>query len=142
MKPYRAVPWDEDMECDCSGFACWTLGMSRFDGMVWYDTSRLFTEAMKGKDLFQRVEWANALPGDLLVYPDRKRDDGRVRQGHVAIVTAVGPGRGPLLIVDCSASNWRRHSDAIREGPPDGFIGNDFAIVSSYTRFSEATLPA
>jgi hypothetical protein len=138
MKPYRSVPWDMDQECDCSGFACWALGMSRFDGVVWYDTSRIFSEAMKGKDLFKRVEWAQALPGDLLVYPDRKNGNGKVVQGHVGLVTSVGPQGGPALMVDCSSGNWRRHSDAIFEGPPTPFIGNDFTIVASFTRFSDA----
>jgi hypothetical protein len=138
MKPQRSVPWDEERECDCSGFAMWCLGLSRYDADtgLWYDSSRIFHEANAGSAYFTRIEWRAALPGDLLVYPDRTGTDGVRWHGHVAIVTEVTPGRGPYLIVDCSSSNYRRITDAIREGPPDHFIGNDFAIVASYVRLS------
>jgi hypothetical protein len=31
--------------CDCSGFAMWALGLSRFDGHLWWDTTRIVHDA-------------------------------------------------------------------------------------------------
>ena len=136
MKPHRSVPWDDEQECDCSGFAMWALGMSRFDAEsgLWYDSSKIYAEAKAGSFLFTSYDWKSALPGDLLVYPDRTGTDGVRRHGHVGMVVAVEPGAGPFLMVDCSSGNFQRHSDAIREGPPDLFVTR--GIVASYTRFA------
>ena len=134
MKPHRSVPWDDEQECDCSGFAMWALGLSRFDAEsgLWYDSSRLYSEAKAGSFLFTAHEWKAALPGDLLVYADRTGSDGKIHHGHVAVVSEADGG--PVLVVDCSAGNFKRHSDAIREGLPDLFVTR--GIVASYTRFA------
>ena len=39
MNPGRAVPWNDHMQCDCSGFAMWALGLSRRQGGIWYAVS-------------------------------------------------------------------------------------------------------
>ena len=128
MRPQRTVPWDAEGACDCSGFAMWCLGLSRFMDPYWYGTVMIYSDANTGSGIFTRAEWKDALPGDLLVYPDRVGTDGQSHHGHVAVVVEVGGG--PLAIVDCGAGNYRRHNDAIWEGPPDHFVTR--GIVARY----------
>ena len=134
MKPHRTVPWDEEHECDCSGFAMWALGVSRFQDPLWYDSTRIFNEARAGSAWFTEVPWDKAQPGDLLVYPDRTGTDGVRRHGHVSVVTEASSG--PILIADCSATNFSRYSDAIREGPLDAFVSR--GVVARYARLENA----
>lgn len=129
MEPSRQWPWNDAMECDCSGFAMWALGASR---VLWFDTSRIVSEATNTRPMWEAYPWELAKPGDLIVYGDRRGTDGKVRQGHVGVVSEVN-AEGPTLVVHCSGGNWREHSDAIRETVPTVFVLGR-AIIARYNR--------
>lgn len=131
MKPYRTVPWDEDMEADCSALVLWSFGLSRFQNPIWIDTTRLVAIARAhepaGK-LFTSVEWLDCLPGDAVAWPDRIGENDKHHEGHCGIVTEVGHG-GPTRVVHCSAGNWKASSDAIQETDATIFAANRAVIV-------------
>jgi CHAP domain-containing protein len=129
MNPLRAVPWDEEHRCDCSGFVMWCLGFSRKQGAIWYGTDRIRLDAIDGGTLFAAVPWEEAEIGDLLVYGERKDGDGVARFGHVGIVSAIADD-GPSLVVHCSHGNWIRHGDAIREEAPGLFQAHPESVVA------------
>lgn len=90
-----------DGYCDCSGFVSWVIGQQRDkSGRV---PSSIHTDAIakdaSGKQaMFRRI--ARPVPGCLAVYPDWRDGNGKIRQGHTAVVTSVYP----LTIVDCGES--------------------------------------
>lgn len=128
--PEDEAPWNKDRKCDCSGFASWALGISRwiqndrhplfgrFPGSVWVETSAVWRAAQRLDGPFVAVPWELAMPGDLLVWPDRKDDAGKQRQGHIGVVASIGPA-GPASVVHCASSN---RTDAIQETSPDLFL--------------------
>lgn len=128
MNPQRTVPWDENMRCDCSGFAMWCLGLSRRQGGIWMDSSRIRLDAIDGGSLFNAVPWNEADLGDLLVYGDSKQEDG-VHQGHVGVVSQASR-RGPALVISCSHGAWMRNSDAIGEDIPTVFQFHPQMVVA------------
>ena len=130
MHPDNPHPADNNGDCDCSGFAAWALGVSRwvreghpllgrFDGS-WIETSAVARDAAKDGGVFTARDWKAARPGDLIVYGDRKSPSGASLQGHVGIVSAADDG-GPLLVCHCSSGNWKKLKDAIRETPVEAF---------------------
>lgn len=128
MKPYRTVPWDDEQLCDCSGFAMWAWGLSRFQDPLWYGTTRLVSEAKGHHDgLFTGCAWELALPGDGLAWPERM-SDARTIHGHAGIVAEIGPD-GPTRVIHCSAGNWKLHSDAIFETGPEVFTAARAIVV-------------
>jgi hypothetical protein len=137
--PSALYPWNMNRECDCSGFASWCLGVSRlideghpFKGLFmgsWLETSAIYRDASDpAPSAFQRIDLLAAAPGDLYVFGDR-RHDGHVRQGHVAVISSVGP-QGPEALVHCSAGNWRTLRDAIQETEVAEFWKERGAIVA------------
>lgn len=143
MKPYRTVPWDDEQECDCSGFFMWGFNLSRFQPeRVWYDTTKIVADARAGPPpgLFISVEWLEAQPGDGLAWPDRVSHDAEQQpkhhEGHCGIVTEVGAG--PLKVVHCSLGNWKKFSDAIQETDATIFASNR-AIVARLATSPEGT---
>ncbi|HEU4455412.1 MAG TPA: peptidoglycan-binding protein [Longimicrobium sp.] len=99
--------------CDCSGFVAWSIGIPRQlppGKGGWLDTDAYWAGG-KGvrPGLFTEVARSDAKPGDVYVYPDANG-----KQGHIGIITEVGPS-GPTKIVHCSSGNWKRHGDAVRE---------------------------
>lgn len=112
---------------DCSGFAAWVAGVDRYlpngalphlPGGEWFECTTLYNDARSPLGFVLEVPWVQALAGDLLVYPDAKAPSKR--QGHVGVVVEVGP-RGPLSVVHCSSTNWKRTGDAIRETDAEVF---------------------
>jgi cell wall-associated NlpC family hydrolase len=111
--------------CDCSGFAAWCVGVDRYlpnddlknlmPGEAWFETSTLARDARSPFGFVAEVPWLAALPGDLLVYPDRSG-----HQGHVGVVATVDHA-GPLSVVHCSLGNFHHTNDAIRETPVELF---------------------
>lgn len=122
MRPYRTVPWDDEQEVDCSGFAMWAWGLSRFQTPTWYDTTVIVSDARSVLDegLFSTAEWFEARPGDGLAWPDRYDTAEKRHQGHVGIVVE-SDARGPLKVCHASAGNWKAHSDAIQVTGPEIF---------------------
>lgn len=112
----RGVGW---LYCDCSGFAAWCVGVDRYlpnaaiptlPNGQWFETSALVRDARSPFGFVVEVPWAEAHPGDLLVWPD----NGAV-QGHVGIVAEVGTA-GPDTVVHCSSGNTQNGTkDAIAE---------------------------
>lgn len=80
--------------CDCSGFVCWCLGISRHTtneyyrlklGTEWISTVSMFRDCGDSAGLFESLEHPRV--GCIVVYPDGAA--GKGRQGHVGIVTAL-----------------------------------------------------
>lgn len=125
MDPTRPSPGNALECCDCSGFAAWCLGVSRKTDDPWYkeqnggwlETTAIFHDCATPFGAFDGVEWAEARPSDLLVWGDRKDDQGVVHQGHVGVVSEVDPS-GPTLVVHCSHGNFVATGDAIQETHP------------------------
>jgi cell wall-associated NlpC family hydrolase len=110
--PKAERPWSKQMECDCSGFVSWCLGVSRktnnpwyvkFNG-GWFETSAIVRDALSPFGVFTKVDRQDARPGDVLVWGDTGG-----QQGHVGLVT------GAATVIHCSKSNWTLTQDAIRE---------------------------
>lgn len=125
--PSAPHPWDETGACDCSGFVCWLLGLSRYQPMLsflkplnggWLSTDGMVCDALNPTGYFEQVAGAPR-PGDLVVYPaawyakkiaqaDKRYGKGP-RIGHVGVIT------GESSVVHCSSGNFRQYADAIRE---------------------------
>lgn len=127
--PLAPHPWDETGACDCSGFVCWVLGLSRYQPLLtflkplnggWLSTDGMVCDALNPTGYFEPVAGA-PLPGDLVVYPAawyakkiaraEKRYGKGPRIGHVGIITEELESR----VVHCSSGNFRQHNDAIYE---------------------------
>jgi len=116
MRPEAEHPWvieDGHSLCDCSGLAMWGVGLSRFQDPLWYDTTRIVTDAVGENALFRRVELIESRPSDLIVYGDPPGKKGG--QGHVGIIVQCGLA-GPVSVVHCSSGNQRHNGDAIGAG--------------------------
>src|SRR5437899_3366788 len=98
MHPEHDRPSDAAFFCDCSGFAWWCWGRSRYDGTKWWDTSAIESDAMAdhGDRIFTYHAWAEAKPGDALVWGDRGE-----QQGHIGIVSELD-ATGPAKVLHCS----------------------------------------
>lgn len=129
-------PWDETGACDCSGFVCWVLGISRYQPMFsflkvmnggWMNTDGMVCDALNPTGYFEPVVDV-PLIGDLIVYPSGwyakvLKENNRStapRIGHVGVVSSVLGGRA-VSVIHCSSGNYRQHSDAIQETNPTMF---------------------
>jgi cell wall-associated NlpC family hydrolase len=131
MSPTAEHPANFQARCDCSGFVCWVLGVSRWRGAnghpwpefpaEWISTSSIHSDALKTLKRFRRV--LTAEPGDLLVYGDHAGGEG-----HVGIIGDVF-GDDPSSVIHCSAGNGRQ-GDAIRETSVGSFWKNRNAIIA------------
>jgi cell wall-associated NlpC family hydrolase len=107
--------------CDCSGFVSWALGVCRQcpdPAFPWYETTAIVHDTLGDGRHFDHVRWADAQPGDVVVYGDRKDKDGSRHQGHIGIVTAIDT-TGPLKVIHCSHGASVATGDAITETSPD-----------------------
>ena len=119
--PTNPAPWSKQMECDCSGFVSWCLGVSRKTDNPWYvaynggwfETSAIVRDATSPFGVFTEVARYDALPGDVLVW-----GDAGGKQGHVGLVT------GPTTVIHCSRGNFTMTADAIRETDQHIFDAN------------------
>lgn len=124
FNPDVAHPWNSKLECDCSGFAAWCLGLPRHlvampGAGEWIETSAIYADATGAQEIFKQT--SAALPGCLIVWPDRKAN-GHTKQGHVGVIVDVSPDllgvTQPIGVVHCSKGNERVHGNAIyRTGP-------------------------
>lgn len=120
FNPASPYPWNSHGECDCSGFAAWCLGFPRHVDHPWYvqmnggwiETSQIVRDALSPFGFFEKIDWAQARLGDLIVYGDH---DGH--QGHVGVITDLD-GDGPKMVTHCSLGNFRTFGDAIGESVP------------------------
>jgi hypothetical protein len=107
--------------CDCSGFQAWIFGLPRKsrDG-VWFYTDALAADAagqVKG-DLGDGIPWAQAQPGDLVVY------GAGPRVGHVGLVSACD-ATGPSRVIHCQS----RGRVAVVETGPQVFVRNRAVVL-------------
>jgi hypothetical protein len=117
------LPANISHECDCSGFVCWCLGISRktdhplyvrFNG-GWINTDAMVHDGGQPTGFFARL--AAPRVGCIVVYPSKPP---AIKVGHVGIVTAVAGGK-VTKVIHCSKGNFTATADAIRETPPTVF---------------------
>ena len=137
MNPNRASPANLNGECDCSGYVCWALGISRetnhplyekFNG-GWINTDAIVMDANAPTGFFSRLDTPR--PGCLIVFaskpPTRK-------VGHVGIVAKVDTVSGRTVatkVIHCSHGNQKANQDAVCETDPKVFKTRD-AIYAWY----------
>jgi hypothetical protein len=131
IDPTSPTPASIDNACDCSGFVCWCLGISRktdhplyvrFNG-GWINTDAIVYDAYHPTGLFFPLEQPRV--GCLWVFPSRRP---KRPYGHVGIVSAMSKGK-VTKVIHCSSSNFRRYGDAILETPPTVFQVPDTLFV-------------
>ncbi|MFY7857084.1 MAG: CHAP domain-containing protein [Rubrivivax sp.] len=106
------------LACDCSGYVCWALGISRNgwpDADDWFNTDGMLADAAGAQRGF--VPLAKAVPGALLVHPRPSREGG---PGHVGIVTEVDAQGRATRMLHCAAANYLLQ-------PPPGLPRTAFA---------------
>lgn len=123
MFPAQPLPGNINNECDCSGFVCWALGISRktdhplyvkFNG-GWINTDAMVHDAKKETGFLSQLPLPK--PGCLIVFG---KPPGAGKVGHVGIVTKVDSAGKVLTVIHCSSGNWKK-GDAIQETPPTVF---------------------
>jgi hypothetical protein len=104
--------------CDCSGFVCWALGISRHPAAErWINTDSVWDDATGSGVQFRKID--RAAVGCLVVYPQAGSGE---KYGHIALVTEVAPDGRAARIVHCSAANFgSAPPDAIKITAPDAF---------------------
>jgi cell wall-associated NlpC family hydrolase len=112
---------DGKMGCDCSGFVCWCLGLSRYepkrfplyDG--WQNTDSIVADAMGAQKLWRSIPFP--IPGAAIIYPGLFKDGRRVSIGHMGLVIHAEQVHSlswrekanskKIIVIDC-ASAWAR----------------------------------
>lgn len=133
MDPRAPGPANINGECDCSGFVCWCLGMSRktdhpFYVRVnggWINTDAIVADASHSTGFFTSLTAPRL--GALVVFPSKAPAR---KVGHVGIITQLGTQTVVASVLHCSAGNSRK-GDAICETPPTVFGAPD-AIYAWY----------
>lgn len=112
--------------CDCSGFVCWALGISRRPNpQTWINTDTIWADANGHALQFRKLERATV--GCIVVYP--KVVDHKY--GHIALVTEVDANGQATRIVHCSASNFSSPPpDAIKIAAPTAFEAQPTSVYA------------
>lgn len=117
MSPKDELP-TRNGRCDCSGFAAWAIGISRYQydkgkkwskAIPWIETTAIVKDAIGPQKLFRQIPYP--VVGALVVYPDRKIL-GVWLQGHVGIATEIRDARS-FDVAHCSVGNDKK-GDAIQ----------------------------
>ncbi|MDB5120305.1 MAG: LysM protein [Sphingobacteriales bacterium] len=105
--------------CDCSGFVCWVLGLSRKTDIPFYKqhggwiyTDSMVDDVNSSAGIFERLNFPE--PGCIVVYGAGKKI------GHVGIVSEVTDGT-MKNVIHCSHGNSNRFNAAIQETAPTVF---------------------
>lgn len=123
MNPNAVLPDDGSKLCDCSGFVCWVLGLSRKSDQAFYKKygGWIFTDSMEA-DILSSAGIFNQLSvpvvGCIVVYGAGKKI------GHVGIVSEVKDGL-MTKVIHCSVGNDRTYKDSIQETKPTVFNRSD-----------------
>ncbi len=129
MNPASTRPVSPGNKCDCSGFVCWALGISRqtthplyrkFNG-GWINTDGIVHDAKNPTGYFSQLDKAKI--GCIIVFPGG-RVNGITKIGHVGIVTAVKDGKASKVL-HCSSGNYLSNGEAIQETLPTVFNRRD-----------------
>ncbi|MFZ4931546.1 LysM peptidoglycan-binding domain-containing protein [Chryseobacterium sp. Mn2064] len=108
----------KDGKCDCSGFVCWVLGLSRKTKIPFYQPGGwIYTDSMvddinRNTGIFDRLTVPEV--GCIVVYGAGKEI------GHVGLVSEVENGR-MKKVIHCSSGNYSSFNDAIQETSPKVF---------------------
>lgn len=123
MSPTAAMPGTPSKGCDCSGFVCWCLGISRKTNHPlylrfnsgWVNTDAIIHDAQHPTGYFTRLDGPRV--GSIVVYPSKRPQRP---YGHVGLVTSVRGGKA-RTVIHCSSGNFTALGDAIQETGPDVF---------------------
>lgn len=105
--------------CDCSGFVCWVLGLSRKTTIPFYNQfgGWIFTDSMEADvksqaGIFEKLNTPEV--GCIVVYGAGNKI------GHVGIVSEVLNGQ-MKKVIHCSSGNDSKFKDSIQETAPTVF---------------------
>jgi hypothetical protein len=130
-RPAAVMPGPPSRGCDCSGYVCWCLGMSRqtdhnlyvrFNG-GWINTDAIVHDAGENTGFFYKIKLPKI--GAIIVYPSKRPSR---KYGHVGIVTEVKQGN-LSKVIHCSSSNYKNLGDAIMETGPETFANKGAILV-------------
>lgn len=108
-----------DNFCDCSGFICWVLHLSRktdipfykyFGG--WIYTDSMEADVHRDSGIFEKLKFPE--PGCIVVY------GSGAKIGHVGLVSEVS-GNVMKKVIHCSLGNSNKYHSAIQETAPTVF---------------------
>jgi LysM repeat protein len=112
MNPKTVLPTTNKL-CDCSGFVCWILGISRKTDIPFYKQfgGWIFTDSMVADvnsqtGIFERINIPE--PGCITVFGAGNKI------GHVGLVSKVSNGKMDKVI-HCSSGNDKKFHDSIQE---------------------------
>jgi LysM repeat protein len=114
MSPKQNLP-AQDGYCDCSGFICWVLGLSRNTDIPYYKAKAggwIYTDSIEAdikspSGIFERLDLPEL--GCIVVY------GAGDRIGHVGLVSEVSGGK-MKKVIHCSSGNSRKYGNkAIQE---------------------------
>ena len=129
MKPELQLP-TSDNYCDCSGFVCWILGISRKTTNSFYEkySGWIYTDSMVADinsqaGIFEKLTTPEV--GCIVVYGAGNKI------GHVGIVYEVTNGK-MSKVIHCSLGNDSNYGDSIQETAPTVFNKAD-AVWGKFT---------
>lgn len=133
MNPAATLPGVPARGCDCSGYVCWCLGISRQTqhplyvkyNSGWINTDAVVNDAQSSTGFFTQIDKPKA--GCIMVYPTKRPS---LKYGHIGIVTQVKNGTA-TKVIHCSSANYANLGDAIAETDPGVFIAHG-AIFACY----------
>jgi cell wall-associated NlpC family hydrolase len=120
--PSKPYPWNEQRECDCTGYLAWVLGLDRYmeenpwyvrQNGGWLESTAIVRDCAAPYGIFARGERRTARPGDVLAWGDHGG-----RQGHVGIIVGRSADGYALRVAHCSSGNQilSENRTAIRVG--------------------------
>jgi hypothetical protein len=118
VNPSLELP-TSDKQCDCSGFVCWVLGLSRKTTIPFYQkyggwiyTDSMVEDVNRETGIFEKL----AIPevGCIVVY------GAGSKIGHVGIVSEV-ENEKMKKVIHCSSGNFIKYDDSIQETAPNVF---------------------
>ncbi|MES2529395.1 MAG: CHAP domain-containing protein [Pseudomonadota bacterium] len=130
--------------CDCSGYVCWALGISRrikgADGRdLWINTDSIWDDATGPGLQFQKID--RAIEGCLVVYPKPEPGSGE-NFGHVGLVIQVDPDGHATHIAHCAASNFTEAPhDAIKVNAAEAFQQHSTSVYAWFRRETTGSTP-
>ena len=118
MNPSAELPTANKL-CDCSGFVCWVIGVSRKTDIPFYKkhggwiyTDSMVADINSNAGIFEKITTPE--PGCIVVY------GAGAKIGHTGIVSKVVNGTMDKVI-HCSSGNDKKFKDSIQETSPDIF---------------------
>lgn len=118
MDPAYRLPTKNKL-CDCSGFVCWVLGVSRKSEIPFYKryggwiyTDSMVDDIKSSSGIFEGLNEPE--PGCAVVFGAGNKI------GHVGIVSEVANGK-MKRVIHCSSGNQRAFNDSIWETSPSVF---------------------